>query len=156
TYYVVHPNGFTPADGGRFIAADEGTQLGGWAPVFSLLLPLELWALIAVLALPAAIVVVVLPRSRLRKVLQVVLVVPAALWAARLCVGVLQFLATTADRYSWVFQAVLILLGSCVVAPYAVLTVWLCVTAWRQPTGGAQRQGAVAGAPISTGAAEQD
>src|SRR5262249_37248761 len=92
TYQVVHPNGFAPPDGGRLVEADEVTQLGRGSPVFTLLLPLELWILIAVVVLPAALVVVVVPRPSLRKVLLLVLAVAAALWAAGLFVGVLEFL----------------------------------------------------------------
>jgi hypothetical protein len=130
-YSVVHPNGFTATNSSQLVEADEVTQLGQWSGMFTLLLPLELWVLIALLVVPAALVGVVVPRPRLRKMIQLVLAVPAALWTAGLLVGVLQFLATTGIRYSWMFQAAVILLGICVVAPYGALTVWLCVTALR-------------------------
>src|SRR5262245_28574701 len=155
TYEVVHPNGFAPPDGGRLVEADEVTQLGRWSPVFTLLLPLELWLLIAVIVLPAAVVVVVVPRARLRKVLKLALAVPAALWTAGLFVGVLEFLATADSRYSWSFPAAVIILGISVVVPCGALTVWLCLTALRQPTANAKREPLSLGASGSTGGTEQ-
>jgi hypothetical protein len=156
TYSVVHPNGFTPTDSGRLVEADEVAQLGRRSRVFTLLLPLELWVLIAVVVAPTAVVVVVVPRPRLRKVLKLVLAVPAALWAAGLFVGVLGFLAATDTRSSWFFRAVVILLGISVVVACGALTVWLCVSALRQPTANARREALSLGASASTGAAEQN
>jgi hypothetical protein len=123
--------------------------------VFTLLLPLELWVLIAVVVLPAAVVVVVVPRPRLRKVLKLVLAVPAALWTAGLFVGVLGFLATDTGS-SWIFRAAVILLGISVVVACGALTVWLCVAALRQPTANARREALSLRAFASTGAAEQN
>ena len=156
TYSVVHPNGFTPTDSGRLFEADEVAQLRRRSPVFTLLLPLELWVLIAVIVAPAAVVVVVVPRSRLRKVLKLVLAVPAAMCAAGLFVGVLGFLAATDTRSSWFFRAVEILLGISVVVACGALAVWLCVAALRQPTANARRAALSPGASASTCAAEQN
>jgi hypothetical protein len=156
TYSVVHPNGFTPTDSGRLIEANELAQLGRWSPVFTFLLPLELWVLTAVVVVPAAIVVVVVPRPRLRKVLKLVLAVPAALLAAGLFVGVLGFGAATDPRSSWLFRAAVILVGISVVVACGALTVWLCVAAVPQPTAIARREALSLGLSASTGAAGQN
>jgi hypothetical protein len=128
-YYVVHPNGFAPEQGDPLAPADEVSRLGWWSPGFTLLLPLELWGLIAVLVLPAAALALVTPRPRLRRALKLVLAVPAALWAAGLSAALLQFLATFGRGEPWMVPAVVVILGVAVVAPFAVLTVWLCSTA---------------------------
>jgi hypothetical protein len=156
TYSVVHPNGFAPTDIGRLVDADEVTQMRRWSPVFTLLLPLELWVLIGVLVLPAAIVVVVVPRPRLRKVLKLLLAAPAGLWAAGLIVGVLQFVSTIGTRETWIFHAAVMLLGMSVVLPCVALSVWLGVTALRRPPVAAEPQAAVPAASVSTSAAEQN
>src|SRR5262249_31195935 len=120
---------------------------GRWSPVFTLLLPLELWVLIALVVVPVAIVALVARRPRLRRVAKLVLAVPAALWTAGLSAGGLQFLATIGAGHTWVFRAAVMMLGISVAAPFGVLTVWLCVTAMRRPPVDAQCEG-------TTGAAE--
>ena len=142
-YCVVHPNGLAPAQGDQLAPADEVDRLGRWSPWFTLLLPLELWVLIAVLVLPAAIMAVVTHRPRLRRALKLVLAVPAALWAAGLSAALLQFLATTGWGGTWIFPAAVTILGVAVVAPYAILTVWLCSTALRGLPGDAKAKEAV-------------
>jgi hypothetical protein len=124
--------------------------------VFALLLPLELWVLIAVVVVPAAIVVAVVPRPGLRKVLKLILAVPAALCTAGLIVGVLEYLAATDTRSSWFFRAVVILLGISVVVACGSLTAWLCAAALRRSTTNARRETLSLGASSSTGAAEQN
>jgi hypothetical protein len=156
TYYVVHPNGFTPTNSGPLVEADEVAQLGRWSPVFTLLLPLELWVVIAVVVLPAAVVVVVVPTPRLRKVLKLALAVPAALWTEGLLVGVLEFLAATDTRSSWSLRAAAILLAISVVVACGALTVWLCVTGLSQPTANARREAPSLGASASMRAAERN
>jgi hypothetical protein len=133
TCRVVHPNGFSPTDSGPLVEADEVVRLGRWSPVFTLLLPLELWVLVALLVLPAAVVARATRRPRLRRVLKLVLAVPAALWTAGLFVGVLQFLATSGAGSAWIFHAAVAILGISVAAPFGMLTVWLYVTALRRP-----------------------
>jgi hypothetical protein len=155
TYSVVHPNGFATTDTGRLIAANEIAQLGRGSPVFTFLLPLELWVLIAVVVVPAAVVVAVVPRPRLRKVLKLVLAVPAALLAAGLFVGVLEFGAATDPRSSWLFRVAVILLGISVVVACGALTVWLGAATVRQPTANARREALSLGSSASTGAAGQ-
>jgi hypothetical protein len=147
TYHVIHPNGFSPTNSGRLVEADEVIQLGRWSPVFTLLLPLELWVLIALIVLPVAIVALVTPRPRLRRVLNLVLAVPVALWTTGLSVGVAQFLATIGAGYTWFFHAAVMILGIAAAAPFGLLTVWLFMTAMRRPPVDAKREG-------TTGAAE--
>jgi hypothetical protein len=132
TYSVVHPNGFTPTDSGRLVDADVVTKLRRWAPVYTLLFPLEFWVLIAVLVLAAAIAIAVVPSPRLRKVLKLVLAVSAGLWAGGLIAGVLQSLASIGPRESSLFRAAVMLLGMSVVLPYVALSVWLGMTALRR------------------------
>ena len=146
TYSVVHPNGFTPTDGGRLIEADEVAEVGRWSPVFTFLLPLELWVLLAVVVVPAVVVVVIVPRRRLRQVLKLALALPAAMCAAGVFVGVLGFLAATDTRSTWLLRAAVILLGISVVVVLGALTVWLCVGALRQSTANARREAQSLGA----------
>jgi hypothetical protein len=156
TFSVVHPNGFAPTDSGRLIEADELAQLGRWSPVFTFLLPLELWVLIAMVVVPAAVVVVVVPRPRLRKVLKLVLAVPAALLAAGLFVAVLGFGAATDPRSSWLCRAAVIVLDISVVVACGALTVWLCAAAVRQSTANEGREALSLGSSASTGASGQN
>jgi hypothetical protein len=156
TYSVVHPNGLAPIASGRLIEADEVAQLGRWSPAFTLLLPLELWVVILAVFVLAAVVVAVVPSPRLRKVLKLVLAVLAALWTAGLFVGVLEFLAATETRSSWIFRAVVILLGISLVVACGALAVWVCLAALRQPTANARREAPSLGASASTGAAERN
>ena len=153
-YILVHPNGFTAVQSGQLVEADEVTHLGRWSPLFTLLLPLELWSLVGVLVLPTAVVAIGEHGPRLRRVLRWGLVLSGALWTAGLSVGVIQFLATFGSGYTSVFHAAVAMLGMVVVAPHAALTVWLGMTALRPPMADPIPKEAVFWTSGSTGAAE--
>jgi hypothetical protein len=94
-YYVVHPNGFAPANSGGLIEAREVAQLSRRNPLFTFLLPLELWALIALGIVPAAVVLHNVPKHPFQKAFRWVLAGIAALFTAGLIIGVLEFLMCT-------------------------------------------------------------
>lgn len=142
-YHTVYPNGFTPMGEAPHIEPDEVRQLGRWSPPGTLLLPLELWVLVVILVfLLVVFLAFVVPRSRRRKVVRLVLAVPAALWTVGLSVGFVQWSATIREGAA---STGVVIAGISLVAAFGALTGWLFLSALRKPSALAKPQDAVSG-----------
>ena len=129
-YHVIHPNGFTSIDGGSLIGARRIEHPPRWSPLFTFLLPLELWALILVVVLPAAVVGTITRSPDLRKDVKLILALPAGLFAVGLVLGFLEYFTAADFHFSWSMPAGVGLLGISALA-FGALSVWLCVTGLR-------------------------
>ena len=105
-------------------------QPARWNPLFTFLLPLEVWALLLIAVLPAAVVGTVTRSPDLRKDVKLILAVPASLLSAALVLGFLEFFPATDFRSSWSIPAAVSLLAVSAVA-FGALSVWLCATGLR-------------------------
>jgi hypothetical protein len=130
-YHVIHPNGFEAMESGRLLESHNPAEAGSWTPLFTFLLPLELWILLAACALPAAVLSAITRKPRLRKALRLVLAALAALWTLGLIAGMIGYVSATEYRSSWLLPAAVIVTGTLLAAACVSLTVWLWATARR-------------------------